>query len=133
MRWLYEQCHLLVAPGRGEGFGLPQAEAMVLGLPVITTDRGGQRDFCTPATAWLVPGRHEPAQSHFHLPGSQWYAPDPEALLRVLDMALTDHPENRAERTRAARRLVCSRYSARAVCDTLHNALAGLGATRDGS
>ncbi|MCG5534667.1 glycosyltransferase family 4 protein [Ectothiorhodospira mobilis] len=130
MRWLYEQCHLLVAPGRGEGFGLPLAEAMILGLPVVTTDRGGQRDFCTPETAWLVPGKYEPAQSHFHLPGSQWYAPDPEALRDVLGRALTDHPENRAERTRNARRQVLARYSAQAVCDSIHNALEAMAASR---
>src|SRR5690606_31797838 len=35
MLWLYRFCHALVAPSRGEGFGMPMAEAMLFDLPVI--------------------------------------------------------------------------------------------------
>ncbi len=35
--WLYRSCDALVAPSRGEGFGLPMAEAMLFKLPVVTT------------------------------------------------------------------------------------------------
>lgn len=40
LKALYEQCHCLVAPSRAEGFGLPMAEAMISGLPIITTGWG---------------------------------------------------------------------------------------------
>ena len=45
---LYQACDAFVAPSRGEGFGLPLAEAMLFGLPVVASDWGGHRDFCSP-------------------------------------------------------------------------------------
>jgi O-antigen biosynthesis alpha-1,2-mannosyltransferase len=72
LKALYLQCHALVAPSNAEGFGLPMAEAMLSGLPVITTAWSGQVDFCDEETAWLVDYDFEPAQSHFELFSSVW-------------------------------------------------------------
>ena len=47
MRSLLEQANCLVAPSRGEGFGLPVAESMLLGTPVIATIHGGHADLCS--------------------------------------------------------------------------------------
>ncbi len=55
MAGLYAACQCLVAPYRGEGFGLPIAESMACGLSVIVTDYGPSRDWCEPANAYLVP------------------------------------------------------------------------------
>jgi glycosyltransferase involved in cell wall biosynthesis len=76
LKGLLEQCHALVAPSRAEGFGMPLAEAMLSGLPVITTGWSGQLDFCTPDTSWLVDFTFAPAQTHFGLFGSVWAEPD---------------------------------------------------------
>lgn len=54
---LYAACDALVHPYRGEGYGLPIAEAMACGLPVIVPDRGAARDFADQTTALLVPAR----------------------------------------------------------------------------
>ena len=60
---LYAACDALVQPFRGEGYGLPIAEAMACGLPAIVPDRGAARDFCGPDTAILVPSRPVPVES----------------------------------------------------------------------
>lgn len=52
---LYTSCHCLVHPYRGEGFGLPIAEAMACGLPPIVTGYGAALDFCNQDNAWLIP------------------------------------------------------------------------------
>ncbi len=58
MPGLYTACDALVAPSRGEGFGLPVVEAMACGRPVIVTGHGAALDHCTPDRAVLVPAMH---------------------------------------------------------------------------
>ncbi|MCK0163728.1 glycosyltransferase [Marinobacter sp. S6332] len=80
LKSLYQQCRALVAPSKAEGFGLPLAEAMLSGLPVITTGWSGQMDFCDNNTAWLVRFEFEPADTHFKLSDSLWAKPSAEDL-----------------------------------------------------
>lgn len=56
------QADVFVLPTLHEGLGLVYFEAMYAGLPIITTDNGGQTDFLTPEeNALLVPIRDVPA------------------------------------------------------------------------
>lgn len=84
LRALYTLADVLVAPSRGEGFGLPLAEAMLHRLPVIVTGAGGQSDFCTPDTAWLIDYRYERARTHLQAAASVWFEPDVEHLTHLL-------------------------------------------------
>ncbi|QOY62387.1 glycosyltransferase [Lysobacter sp. H21R4] len=84
LKALYGQCQVLVSPSRAEGYGLPMAEAMLSGLGVITTGWGGQLDFCSPETAWLVDYAFSPAQTHFDLFNSVWAEPDEDHLAQVM-------------------------------------------------
>ncbi|MFJ3484659.1 glycosyltransferase [Pseudomonas sp. NPDC090202] len=84
MRALYNLGDVLVAPSRGEGFGLPLAEAMLHKLPVIVTGQGGQSDFCTPDTAWLIDYRYERARTHLEASASVWFEPSAEHLASLL-------------------------------------------------
>jgi len=101
LKALYEHCHVLVAPSRAEGFGLPLAEAMLSGLPVIATGWSGQLDFCAADSAWLVDYRFAPAESHFRLFGSVWAEPERHSLVQALRAA---HAAPASERLRRAER-----------------------------
>lgn len=84
LKALYEQCHVLVAPSRAEGFGLPMAEAMLSGLAVITTGWSGQVDFCTSETAWLIDYKFAHAKTHFGLSATVWAEPNEKHLVELM-------------------------------------------------
>lgn len=86
LREVFARVDVLLSLQRGEGFGLNIARAMGMGLPVITTGWGGQLDFCTPDTAFLVPYRIRNVRE---VPGhsfadGHWAEPDEEAAALVL-------------------------------------------------
>lgn len=84
LKALYRQCEAMVLPSRAEGFGLPMAEAMLSGLPVITTAWGGQLDYCNENTAWLVDYEFKQTTSHFGLFDSVWAEPNIEHLSQTM-------------------------------------------------
>ena len=81
---LYRSADMVVCPTRGEGFGLPLAEALAMGKPVITTAYGGQSDFCNPDTAWLCDYSFAYAQTHLDVTDLVWVEPDAGSLARLL-------------------------------------------------
>jgi glycosyltransferase involved in cell wall biosynthesis len=96
---LYRTCDVFVLPYRGEGFGLPIAEAMASGLPVIVTGRGAAMDFVTEDWGYLIPSHpqviksvdaFEPTRAGFWLE-----EPDREALGGLLRQAYAQEDERR--------------------------------------
>jgi len=81
---LYQKCNVLVAPSRGEGYGLPIAEAMLFDMPVITTGFSGQIDFCNDNTAWLIDYSFKKAKTHMNLFNSYWAEPSSKHLSHLL-------------------------------------------------
>jgi glycosyltransferase involved in cell wall biosynthesis len=51
---LYRAGDAFVLPSRGEGWGRPLMEAMLVGVPCIATRWSGQLDFMNDANSWLV-------------------------------------------------------------------------------
>jgi len=110
LKALYEQCHVLVAPSRAEGFGLPLAEAMLSGLAVITTGWSGQLDFCNERTAWLVDYQFVSADSHFGLFDSVWAEPDLDHLSVIIREVYELSPISRGERVAAGKQLLLEKF-----------------------
>ncbi len=123
MRALYDEADCVVCPSRGEGFGLPLAEAAALGVPTITTAYGGQTDFCTPETSWLCDYAFAPSRSHIDAPGSLWVEPDVDSLARTMAACREASREERARRAAAARRRVHERYTWERVASATREAV----------
>lgn len=82
---LYTACDVLVHPYRGEGFGLPVAEALASGRPVIVTRGGACDDFCVEGPTLFLSAVTRAAQSPLELvrPGSV-LEPSVETLTALL-------------------------------------------------
>lgn len=93
---LYRSCHAFVLPYRGEGFGLPIAEAMASGLPVIVTGRGAAMDFTQGDWAYRLPSRSFPIPRVDALlpgPAGFWLEEPDEAALAECLAWVAAHPE----------------------------------------
>jgi hypothetical protein len=111
---LYRACDALVHPYRGEGFGMPIAEAMASGLPVIVTGYGACLDFCDESTAYLIPAQVVAIGEGGGLPPSSigywWAEPDRAALVNLLRQ-VAQSPEAAREKGRRGRERMVNGYS----------------------
>lgn len=116
LRTLYEASDAYVAPSRGEGFGLPMAEAMLHGIPVIATGWGGHADFCTEATSYPIRYHLKPSSSHVAEEGtSLWAEPDEGHLVEILRQVAGGRDVSMAAKLERAGSLIRSEYTWDAV------------------
>lgn len=123
INYLYENADIFVAPTRGEGFGLPQAEAMLFCLPVVTTAHGGQSDFCTQESAWLIDFEFAYAATHMQLPHSLWVEPSCKSLLQTLDTLLKTPKKQLEPKLFFAKEHILSNYTWQNVAQRVQNAI----------
>lgn len=91
---MYQAADVLLAPSKGEGFGLPIAEAQAAGLPVITQD-------CTSMSELTVNGIACPPLQPYYTTLQHWqYTADVEAIAGALEQIYRRAPEERAENSR---------------------------------
>jgi len=81
---LYNKCNVFVSPTRAEAYNLPCIEAMACGLPVITTDFGGQTDFCNKDNGWIVGGKLVEVKHELMYEGTKWLTPNVADLRKAM-------------------------------------------------
>jgi glycosyltransferase involved in cell wall biosynthesis len=94
---LYNACDCFVLATRGEGLGLPIAEAIARGLPVIVTHGSGHMDFVKDGVNGYVIKSEEKAVDNIEYirkcpeaVNSKWFEPDKEDLKEKMRMIYDD-------------------------------------------
>ncbi|MGQ3674130.1 glycosyltransferase [Xanthobacter sp. TB0139] len=123
---LYADADAVVCPARGEGFGLPMAEALAHGKPVVTTGFSGQRDFCTPETAWLCDFSFDWSRAHLGVTASVWAEPDVDSLIASMKAVRAAPAAEVAVRVAKGQALLHENYRWPVVASKTRTAVAAL-------
>ena len=81
---LYNKAHVLVAPSRADAFNIPGIEAMACGLPIITTNFGGQSDYCNDNNSWVIGGDLTEVTWELLYEGVSWITPSIPELRKAM-------------------------------------------------
>lgn len=108
---LYKAASCYVHCARGEGFGLPVAEAMLARIPVIVCNNTGLSDFCREDTCMTVGYTMVKARSHVS-ENSRWAEPDRVQLKqRMHDFVFCRSKLEIAEKVENAYHLISTVYT----------------------
>lgn len=92
MKRLIASADVLLSPHRAEGFGIPLAEAFLLGVPALATGWSGNMDFMGDVPELLIKSQLVPVRDPYGVyrqRGQVWAEPDPDDGARKL-RALAD-------------------------------------------
>lgn len=110
---------VFVSAHRGEGWGIPQMEAMLIGNPIISTNYGGIHDYLRDGVnAMLIPYEMKPVDNTRN---KQWYTTDQkwaDADLKQLELAFRAAYDNKKKMEKigkAGQKVVREQFSFKAV------------------
>jgi glycosyltransferase involved in cell wall biosynthesis len=111
---LYRACDAFVLPTRGEGWGRPLFEAMLMELPTLGTNWSGQTEYMNRNNSYLIEVdklvRIENNPDYDMYNGHHWAEPSLEDLQQKMRYVFT-HRKEAKEKGRAARRELLSKYN----------------------
>ncbi|HTD64964.1 MAG TPA: glycosyltransferase [Candidatus Limnocylindria bacterium] len=117
---LYRAADCLVAPSRGEGWGRPHHEAMMMGLPVIATNWSGNTEFMNEENSYLLDYEltdiNQVELELWHYRGQRWANPS-ESHLRTLMRRVQQHPAEAREKGSRARAHMLKHFSRGPIAD----------------
>lgn len=115
----YREFDAFVSASLGEGLGLPVAEAILAGLPVLANDWGGHGDLLRPGAFFRLPHAVAPqpycSRPDYYAPGQQCAVATVEQMARALRLVASSTSGARAAMAASARLALRARYGQRAV------------------
>lgn len=75
---------VFITTSMAEAFNIPCIEAMACGLPVISTNFGGQVDFVNESNGWLIGGDLIDVTWDVQHEGNKWLKPNVEEIRKIL-------------------------------------------------
>jgi glycosyltransferase involved in cell wall biosynthesis len=131
---LYKAADAFVLPTRGEAWGRPFMEAMLMQLPVIATRGGGHMDFLNDENSYLVDCRSTgvPARALRDFPfprPHRWAEPSRAHLRRLMREVFEDRPGAR-QKAHAARETIVASYGRQHVAQEIKRHLERIVDTR---
>jgi glycosyltransferase involved in cell wall biosynthesis len=111
--------HCFVSTHRGEGWGVPQMEAMLLGKPIISSNVGGIHEYLThKKDALLLPVEMIPVtntrNTHWYLPDQKWGKVEIQDVRKTMRWAY-DNKDKAEKIGQTARKTVLDKFSFDAV------------------
>ncbi|MEG2694557.1 glycosyltransferase [Acinetobacter brisouii] len=88
---LFNTCHYLVFPSRGEGYGLPVAEAHAVGRPTIIPKSSSLAELFIDNIDYAIEFTPAFADTHVSSAGSLWFEPDIDSLVTCFKQAYDDY------------------------------------------
>lgn len=87
---VYNRGTVFVGVSRAEAYHLGCIEAMACGLPVITTNFGGQTDFVNDKCGWIINGKLTEVKHEFQYEGIKWLTPDIREIRKAMRESYTN-------------------------------------------
>ena len=132
---LYRSVQCLVAPSRGEGWGRPHHEAMMMGVPVIATNWSGNTEFMNEENSYLLDYELSPVrgvETAFQIyEGHEWAEPSAEHLRELMRRAYSS-PDEAMRKGAMARTHVLKHFSRASVAQIVSERLKAIDQKLDG-
>lgn len=125
---LYKAAHAFVLPTRGEGWGRPFMEALLMERPVIATRCSGQLDFLNDENAYLVDCSiadiaQRASQPDHGLRAHRWAEPSRAHLRQLMRLVFEDR-EGARQKARAGRESIITNFRRETVTERVKRELA---------